>query len=217
MLLVILLLVSSCSRSIGSVWTAYNVTLAPTGRSGAAGAQLGNGSLLIHGGCTSSCCYAPLADTWLLMGGTASWTPLGDGSSGRLNHVALPAKGGSVLVFGGSTGNGGFLNDLWRVSVVFDSAHVPKSFWTQLSAQGASPVASRAGHAAASLPSSSATDAVDADAFVGHGGVNEDSVLGDMWVYSDGTWSQVQQSSPAPGPRTQHTLVVYNESVPAGL
>lgn len=190
------ILLCSAPTALGALWTQRYVADAPQGRSGAAGVQVNGGALLVHGGCTSSCCYAPLDDAWLLSPSGKNWTLLGTGASPRLNHLAVPgAAPGSALIFGGSDVVSGFLNDLWKVSVSESGAT-----WERLSANGAAPIASRGSHAGVALPSAGT------DAFLVYGGINADAVLGDAWTYVGGRWTRVRQTG-GPGPRAQHTLV----------
>ena len=202
----VIVLVSVPYLALAKLWDGMNSSiLVPSSRSGSAGVDIGGG-VIIHGGCTSSCCYAPLDDTWLLLNG--QWSCLGPGASGRLNHVAVPgAETGTAFIFGGSTGISGFLNDLWHIDVTSGLAK-----WTLLSGNSEAPIPLRGGHAAVALPPSMVP--AGSDAFVIYGGVNADSVLGDVWVYVGGSWAQAAQSSPAPGPRTQHTLVLYSGGAP---
>jgi hypothetical protein len=173
---------------------------APAPRSGAvlAAASVASGAsaLVLFGGCSSSCCYAPLGDAWAFAGG--SWTNATQlGAllpSARLFHSQSAAADGGAYVFGGTDIVSGMLNDLWHLQLTTDGGVA----WTQLSA--ATPVPARAGHTQTALSAPAA-----AGSFLLFGGESEDATLGDAWLFvPPATWRQVKATGDVPSPRTQH-------------
>ena len=109
-----------------------------------------HGGVLVHGGCTSSCCYAPEGDLWAWSQGSWTNVSLSAGApapAARLYHGASPVllKGaqpgtGTVasLVFGGTDLVTGFLSDAWLLTATLPTGagvHVsssPAAAWLQV-------------------------------------------------------------------------------------
>ena len=70
--------------------------------------------LVLFGGCTSSCCFAPIADTYLYHIQSNKWMKLmlSEAPSARFGSVSTSFKE-NMLMFGGTDLNQGFLNELW--------------------------------------------------------------------------------------------------------
>ena len=89
------LLISFASASLWTQLAPENASSGPAPRLGAA--ALGSPqALLISGGCSSSCCYAPLSDLWAFTRG--AWVNVSQVSapSGRLYHGASPSGADNV-------------------------------------------------------------------------------------------------------------------------
>lgn len=233
-----LAIVASSSPAPSLAWTqlAANVpvppsTLAPAGRSGAIlFAAGGGGGVALAGGCSSSCCYAPLADLWVFDGGV--WTNISQSGAlpaPRLYHsssaAAVNASAASVstFVFGGTDVVTGVLNDLWLVTLT-QAAGAWSAAWQQLSAGGPSPAlpSPRTGQSQTALPAKEGGGVADGS-FVIFGGVGEDAVVADAWLYTTsggggaGAFSSVAiAAGSGPGPRTQHAALILSLPLPSG-
>jgi hypothetical protein len=222
-----LLVLGVCSTYASSTWSwsqlslDSNTTSAPAKRLGAlvvgppsSSSPSANSPIVIHGGCSSSCCYAPLGDAWSWTpgsGGGGGWTNLSSASSpvpqGRLYHTASPAeKSATFYMFGGANEQTGFLGDLWLLdaSSVFSSSPSPFLTWSLLEA--AAPPCARSGHTQVAIPSASGSSPYPPGSFVLFGGDNGTNILDDVWVFSPpSTWTPLPSASlGGPGARTQH-------------
>ena len=187
----------------------------PAPRLGAAALSMG-ASLTISGGCSSSCCYAPLQDMWTFKESNWVNVSVSGAPSGRLYHGASPASPPfnypvfDYYVFGGDDIQTGFLDDLFTVSLNL-SANPPSAIW-KLQDVSVRPPA-RASHSQNALSGGG-------DLII-FGGENENSTLSDAWVFEteSSAWRQLEYSSdPAaasPGPRVQHAALTV--SFPGGV
>lgn len=172
-----------------------------------------DGSIIISGGCSSSCCFAPLNDTWRLDGST--WTQLPSAAVGpRLYHGASPRNASSHYVFGGTDVATGFFNDLWVMSLSASGVS-----WSAVSPSGGVLPPGRGGHSqvALPLPTPGAPGGAQASMLV-YGGENGTNVLSDFWLYDastpSGQWQLIDDGSGSDGPgqRTQHAAAVVTDS-----
>lgn len=219
------LLIAATSTS-ASLWTALardDATHGPAPRLGAATLTLPvpGAGVAIAGGCSSSCCYAPLSDLWAFSGGAwANVSQLGAAlPSARLYHAAAPAASpGDSFVFGGNDVENGPLGDLWLVTL--SPAPPFTATWAQLSPAGAAPEA-RSSHTMNAL-----ADPSDGS-FVLFGGETDAATLSDVWTFtpsaaaagegSGGVWAKVGVTGAAsPGERAQHASVVAHLQSPGG-
>jgi hypothetical protein len=200
--------------SSASLWTLLapeNAAAGPAPRLGAAslGSPTGT-SLLVTGGCSSSCCYAPLTDAWLFSGGAWSNVSQVGAPSGRLYHGASPAGGANdYYVFGGTDVTTGMLAELYLVAVD-PAASPPTAAWQLVGGGGGGgPVPpARASHSQSALPGGGGS-------FLVYGGEDDDATsLGDAWLFSPqggggGSWARVAPAAGAPAPanRTQHAAL----------
>ena len=183
-----------------------SATSAPAPRLGAVLAAAGPGAgYALHGGCSSSCCYAPLSDLWLLTA-AAQWVNVSaqlNAPTGRLYHGVTPAAApGASYVYGGTDVQTGTLDELYLLTV---DAGAPSAAWAPVRAPLPHP-APRSGHSQTAL-------GAPPGAFLVLGGQDDDEgVLGDAWRFApspgapdEGAWSLVANFSAAgPGPRVQH-------------
>jgi hypothetical protein len=185
---------------------------APAPRTGALAFSLNDGSIVVHGGCSSSCCYAPLGDAWRWSPSSA-WTNVTAATSaapqGRLYHSGSPALNGFYL-FGGSNVQTGVLNDLWHLQV---PASGPIA-WEKLSSTA--PIGARAGQSQVPIRDTSGRFE---GSFLVFGGINLTDVQSDLWMYNATTarWTLLDAGKPkvgpgAPGPRSQHDALVVTSS-----
>ena len=202
----------------------------PAPRSGAIllGVSAGGGgdvAVALAGGCSSSCCYAPLADVWLFSRGAwanvSAQTGVPSLPSARLYHSASAAANpASFYVYGGTDVQNGVLDDLW----LLDLALAPQPLaarWQLLGPPAPGPPA-RAGQSQSALKARSG-EAADGS-FVVFGGESEDATLADAWLYTPaaapaaaaGAWSLLSSGAGGPGPRTQHAAVAVALPLPAG-
>lgn len=184
--------------------------LGPAPRLGAA--ALGTPSALLQaGGCSSSCCYAPLTDMWVFSSG--AWANVSQTSAppGRLYQGTSPAgvTADSYYVFGGNDIDTGMLDELYLVRLALNSTP-PAATWIALGSggSGAAPwPPARASHSQSALPGGSG-------AFLVFGGEDSnEEALGDAWAYTPqgnrGAWARVDPAAgaPAPSPRSQHAAL----------
>lgn len=151
-------------------------------------------------------------DVWILMNadgsnGTPTWSqasPSGSGPSSRTQSTAIYDASSNVMtVFGGVTTNKVVFNDVWTLSNADGIGGSPT--WTQLSPNGAGPIA-RYAHSAF-------YDSAN-NRMVIHGGISSTgAVRNDTWILTNangvtGTpaWSQLVPTSVAPY-RASHTVI----------
>ena len=214
----LLLAVHVCG-AVPPQWTqlqAQDAHHGPAPRLGAASFSSGE-IFFLQGGCSSSCCYAPLGDTWAY-GKSGGWVNVsstgGSAPSGRLYHGATAGgTASSFFVFGGNDVDTGFLDELWLVALNMGAAP-PSAQWQQVNTTTARPPP-RGSHSQNALPPA-ASGGAPPGSFVVFGGENDDGTLSDAWVFTPaaagegGAWRQLApQAAPAgPGPRVQHAAVV---------
>ena len=189
-----------------------STTSAPAPRLGGILAAAGPGAgYALHGGCSSSCCYAPLSDLWLLTA-AAQWVNVSaqlNAPTGRLYHGASPAAApGASYVYGGTDVQTGTLDELYLLTV--DAGAAPSAAWAPVRAPLPHP-APRSGHSQTALGAGA-----PAGSFLVLGGQDDDEgVLGDAWRFAptpgapeEGAWSLVANfSASGPGPRVQHSAL----------
>ncbi len=144
---------------------------------------------VLFGGLASS--GSALSDTWTY-GSNWSWVEEAPSPAPSARWGAAAAYDdalGAVVLFGGETGNGTFLNDTWSFA---------DGGWTELAPSDApSP------RAFASL----APDA-NSSGLLLFGGLSGAGGLNDTWWFHDGTWSNLTRpSAPAPTPRWQAAMI----------
>jgi hypothetical protein len=182
------------------------------------GAVLASASGLhaLHGGCSSSCCYAPLSDLWVLTAGS-TWQNVStqlNAPSGRLYHgVSAAASPSSAYVYGGTDIQTGCLDELYLLTLGSSAGAggggggEPTAAWAPVLAPQPHPTA-RSGHSQTALG--------PGGAFLALGGEDEDGVLGDAWLFQpsggaaplSGAWTLVSNfSASGPGPRVQHSAL----------
>jgi hypothetical protein len=174
-----------------------------------------NDTIAISGGCSSSCCYAPLSDTWIYQNNV--WTNVSQSTilpSSRLYHSSSPissssSSSSSFFVFGGTDIVNGELNDLWKVT--FQSQSYIAS-WEEITISGTSIPEARSGQSQNEVVETS-----DIGSFVIFGGESATAILGDVWVYSSAKniWSEILFSNGNDGPkeRTQHASSIVSLSL----
>lgn len=192
----------------GAGWTEQTGT-APPARFGAAMAETGPGQVVLfggsgefNGGSNPNAPGSGMGDTWIWNG--SSWnqyTPDNPDFSPPARHSASMAmtNTGETLLFGGLPGHtgsptddGGPFGDTWLLQ-----SHI----WVDLTpvAPEASPPA-RWGAMMAPGPNGT---------IVLFGGVSASGVdLGDTWVWSHGTWTDVTPSDPSKSPAARHQAAV---------
>ncbi|HEX7736452.1 MAG TPA: kelch repeat-containing protein [Ktedonobacteraceae bacterium] len=117
----------------------------------------------------------------------------------RFNHsMVWDTQNDQLLIFGGSNGQGGLLNDLWS----FNPAN---NAWTNLTQANANSNASdcSGGSPAPRMNAAMVWDSTDQELLL-YGGIgNNTTYLGDLWAYSPakGTWSALACTGNAPGGR----------------
>jgi hypothetical protein len=177
----------------------------PAPRLGAAALPLGGGgAIAVTGGCSSSCCFAPLADVWAFAGG--AWANLtsesGAAPTGRFYHGASPAPAApgdgagasAFFVFGGDDVTNGVLAELWRLVL----APGALARWSLLAPPPPLPPA-RSGHSQSALAGGG---------FAIYGGETDDATLDDAWVFASEArgWARVAAAG-GPGARAQHAAL----------
>jgi hypothetical protein len=167
----------------GTAWRQASPPATPGARSGSAMVfDEAHGEIVLFGGETNT--GAPLGDTWSYDGATwqsRATTPPSGMAARSFASAVWDSGHGVVLLFAGSTG-AGLLNDLWT----WDGAA-----WKQPTITGATPPAR--------MNASALYDPQAAELVV-FGGLNSTmgtSVLGDTWVLSAGSWSQVSGTAPS--------------------
>ena len=201
-----------------TLWTQLareNATQGPAPRLGAA--SLGTpAALFLSGGCSSSCCYAPLSDLWVFAGG--AWTNVSQAGApeGRLYHGASPAGlADAYYVFGGTDVINGSLAELYLVTVA-PSASPPTAAWQLLGGGGGPLPPARASHSQSALPARAPGGAPDGSFLIFGGEDVDGNALGDTWRFSpqggsggSGSWAPMEPATgaPAPAPRTQHAAL----------
>ncbi|KAA0155307.1 hypothetical protein FNF31_06126 [Cafeteria roenbergensis] len=206
-MLLVLGALAAAEATPSPVWRqGQNTTsLLPSARLGMAATALDGGSgLLVHGGCSSSCCYAPLGDLWAFVVDPSSgaallgqWKqlPAADTApSGRLYHSMTPipaassgSAGATAALIAGSNAATGFLSDVWLLPTSGLSGDGAAPAWTQLQPSPALPP--RAGHTATLISGAGATF----PALLVAGGRNVVDVLADSWIL-------VASGDPSAGP-----------------
>jgi hypothetical protein len=124
---------------------------------------------LLFGGCSSGFGPCPQSDFWSLNIGTRAWTKLEptDRPTARQNSSMVSNDAGRVWLFGGDTERGADA-DTWT----FDAA---TGKWSQVLALAVSP-APRSNHDATWNPA--------AKQMLLFGGIGDDGVLNDLWVFT---------------------------------
>jgi hypothetical protein len=173
-----------------------------------------NSLMIVFGGAEGLSSPAPCQnDSWVLqnangVAGARSWVqllPAGGPPTPRYLHTAVyDPTSDSMIVFGGSDCNAGYLNDVWILSNANGLGGSP--VWTQLAPTGTPPAAREAASAIYDPGSNVMT--------VYGGDTGGSSVLGDVWTLSNangigGTpvWTQLFPTGTAPAARTGHTAV----------
>ena len=211
------------------------ILLGVSGGGGGGGSGGAGVVVALSGGCSSSCCYAPLGDLWLFASGAWANVSAQTGTpalpSPRLYHSASAAASAAAtfFVFGGTDIETGVLNDLWRVGLSLAPQPLAAR-WELLEPPAPRPPA-RSGHSQSALRARSGEAG---DAFVVFGGESEESTLADAWLYTpaasapaapaaaagaaaDGAWSLLTSGAGGgPGPRTQHAAVAVALPLPPG-
>ena len=211
------------------------ILLGVSGGGGGGGSGGAGVVVALSGGCSSSCCYAPLGDLWLFASGAWANVSAQTGApalpSPRLYHSASAAASAAAtfFVFGGTDIETGVLNDLWRVGLSLAPQPLAAR-WELLEPPAPRPPA-RSGHSQSALRARSGEAG---DAFVVFGGESEESTLADAWLYTpaapapaapaaagasaaDGAWSLLTSGAGGgPGPRTQHAAVAVALPLPPG-
>ena len=207
--LVLALLVCSCSTSQPNSWTNLKPSGAqPSARYGAALVYLsGSGKLIMFGGAADQ--ENPLNDTWLYDRGANSWTnlkPSEDLPPGRRTMAAAydPVTN-EVVIFGGMGADGVMLNDIWTYDVT-------RNTWAKLTP--ASPPSVRFGSKLVYDPSSGK--------FVLFGGTylrtNSKGYFqqdfNDIWTFdlAADTWTGLHPSGTAPDGSAATESPVYDEA-----
>ena len=184
--------------------------------------------IALSGGCSSSCCYAPLSDIWVYTINRNEWTNVSVQSgtpslpSARLYHGATSAAtNNSFYIFGGNDIATGMLNDLWLLTLITPAT--PTAEWTaqwKLVNAGTGPQVPgvRAGHSQNALPSTSSSRGNFDGSFIIYGGESEESTLSDVWIYNATTFNQVtiDGSNVGPGARAQHAALIVLLPLPDG-
>ncbi len=157
-----------------------------------------------------------LKDVWTLQNangqGTPQWTnatPRGNAPSARQYHTAVyDSNANSMIVFGGSNCNSGYMNDVWILSFANGVGGTPA--WTMLAPSG-SPPPPREKHTAI-YDSTSNTMTIYAGDAAG-------AQLSDVWILSHAngtggtpTWTQLFPTGTAPLPRTSHCAIYDSTS-----
>lgn len=95
----------------------------------ASGALHNGTTLVVFGGCTSSCCFAPVDSLWELRLApdslaAGSWRPLTASSSSDATPTprfstatAVDARADAMYMFGGQDSSQAFLSELWRLEL----------------------------------------------------------------------------------------------------
>lgn len=187
-------------------WTKlFTFTAGLLARSGACGVYVplvnGHGGyVLVFGGKTTGTTAGTyLQDTWKFSGGT--WTNItasvGTAPARRDGAVcAYDAADNYVVMFGGMTSAGGFLNDTWK----FDPAGGTTGTWTNLLANGASGQPSPRFFGGASYVTTAGLVALVAGA---RGTINAPAPLPfDTWSFLTGAWANTTTSWTGPAPST---------------
>ena len=206
---------SSASSISTSSWTLLspdNPTLGPSPRFGSIALLLSaqTKTIAISGGCSSSCCYAPLGDIWVFQNN--QWSNVTqDGTnlpSNRLFHSSSPSLQSagvtsSFFVFGGTDIVNGDLNDLWTLTITASGGAI----WKEQVVPGTLPGV-RSGQSQNALSSPS-----DPGSFIIFGGEDPTDVLSDAWIFSPlhNTWNKVSfTTGSGPSERTQHASVTIS-------
>jgi N-acetylneuraminic acid mutarotase len=209
------LLASSLLATAAAQWSPLTITGGKPRASMAHVAGLFNQTAVVFGGCTSSCCFAPISDMWQLTlsedGKTGQWTSLTllTMPSARF-YAAGAVLGDSLFMFGGQDSSQAFLDELWEYSF-------SDRTWTELRPFGRGPSA-RATHSMT----------VIGDHLVVYGGYSQKGVLGDVWALDPSSgplaWKSVMVKEEGPS-RSNHAaapvagktaLFVFGGSDPEG-
>jgi N-acetylneuraminic acid mutarotase len=152
----------------GAAWSALTLT-SPPGRSGVAGARLGDNAVFFGGGTVS--------DTWT-WGGSA-WTPNGTAGPSPRSGAAMARFGDTLVLFGGSStgdaSNATLLDDTWT----WDG-----TTWTQV-------------HVTGPAARSDASMTTLGNKVVLFGGVEGFGMaFSDTWTWNGGGWTHEQATGP---------------------
>jgi len=165
-----------------------------------------NRMTIFGGGSSVSSCTN---DVWVLDGangqsGSPTWiqlTPSGGPSARMLHNAVYDSNTNSMIVFGGSDCNGGYLNDVWVLSSANGEGGTPT--WTELLPMGTPPTGREAG--------SAIYDAAN-NAVVIYGGDAGGTAFGDVWTLSNangsgGTpaWTSLSPGGTPPSARSGHS------------
>lgn len=215
LVLLILLLVLPANSILSAPPTPWRELIPESSTSGPAprlGAVLASASGLyaLHGGCSSSCCYAPLNDLWVLTP-SSTWVNVSNQvspPSGRLYHGTSPAASlNSSYVYGGTDVQSGCLDELYLLTLASTgTSSSPTATWVPVDSPQPHPAA-RSGHSQTALGGDGT--------FLVVGGEDDGGIMGDAWLFqpspaapASGTWSLVSNfSSSGPGPRVQHSAL----------
>jgi hypothetical protein len=169
----------------GMTWAELNLTSAPSPRSNASMAALGNLLVLFGGGTLGP--DAALGDTWTFDGTTWSQVMVPSGPPAR-GGAAMGTLAGDpvalVVLFGGTGGGGAVLNDTWT----FDG-----TTWREVTV--ASPPPPRCTASMATLGETVVLFGGNACEDVIGGG----AVLDDTWTFDGTTWTEVNAPNPPAG------------------
>jgi N-acetylneuraminic acid mutarotase len=178
--LVLAALPASAGAAPTASWTELDTGRGgPGARADSALAATGSRTAYLHGGERGG---SPLGDLWRLDVRTKRWTrlrPAGRVPAARFGHDLVAADGGTLLLFGGQSGDD-FFGDVWR----YDPR---RNTWSQIEAGGPAP---RYGAGVA-------YDRAGRRLLVTHGFTN-DGRFDDTWGLADGAFAEL---SPATGTR----------------
>lgn len=151
---------------------------APAERYGAGGTVVGGGLLVSHGFTHAG----RFDDTWRLGERWQDVSPAAGRPVERcLHRIALLARTGVVVLFGGQTNGAPFLDDTWLLDPAART-------WREVTGEG--PVA-RNLHAMDAAP----------DAVWVFGGAGADGPLADVWRFDGAAWREIVVDGEGPGPR----------------
>lgn len=197
------------------------------------------GSVLVFGGCSSSCCYAPLNDLWLWVTAVPSssspssstlssssssipatapssaWYNLtglqeSSGPTGRLFHSGtIGLTPNLIYMYGGADELVGARSDFWSLELTMNNSTGTVTNLVWTQINPTAPPGSRAAHSQVRI--------TDDGSFLLFGGENETDTLSDLWLYNSTTtqWTLLNDglNSVGPGGRSLTALTVINDPV----